>query len=353
MRRGLLILSLGVFLFSGCSSGGARDRSPTGVSTANTPTPVATQLPTPDTTLPSDWDGLTLLPAPAVGVPCPVEADVCEEAFDLLARAHAGDSAGVIAASLSRSVVCPSPGETLPITIFDPGDACAGAATGEVRPYYVISSGGEGSASSPARFATALARYIEVLSDGPGNPDAYGSGGLAIAAIGCFRASGSGGHCGDEWITVTLTSSPAQGARQIACFRFHRESPGAAPRLDGIGCSVPPYGNLYSYSVTARMNELVGTFENYPWMPLARIQLPVAVKRAVEANLPLPSPLDGECLVAPPSGERSLCFMKPADYGETFEVFLAIPFSDAVWKYVLRRDATGSYSVESMVKQRI
>ncbi len=352
MRLGLL-LCVSLLLLGACKGGGEGEPSPQGVSTAGTPTPVATPLPTGETSLPSDWDSLTLFPAPAVGVPCPVEADVCEAAFDLLARVYANHAEDMLAASEPRTVTCPRPGEPLPIIIFDPGDACSGAQAGEVRPYYVVSSGGEGSASSPATFAPALKKYVERLPTGAGYPDRYGPGGLAIAAVGCFRTSPPSGHCGDEWISVTLTVVPSAGPRLVACFKFHRNGQGGPPRLDGIGCSVPPYANLYGLSVPARHNELTGTFENYPWLPLARHPLPDVVKTAVEANLPLAWPLDGECLVAPPSGEQTLCFFDAVDRGETFEVFVGIPFSDAVWKYVFRRNANGSYSVESMVKQGI
>lgn len=344
---------MGALLLGACSGGGERDSSPTSF-TAGTPTPLATALPAGESALPSDWDGLTLFPAPAVGAPCPVEADVCEAAFDLLGRVHGNQADAILAASEPRTVTCPRPGEPLPINVFDPGDACSGAQAGEVRPYYVVSSGGEGSASSPSTFATALKKYVERLPVGAGYPDRYGPGGLAIASVGCFRTSGPSGHCGDEWISVTLTVVPAAEQRLVACFTFHRDGQGGPPRLGGIGCGVPPYANLYGLlAAPARYNELTGTFDNHPWLPLARHPLPDAVHSAVEGNLPLAWPLDGECLVAPPSGEQSLCFFDAVDRGETFEVFVGIPFSDAVWKYVLHRDASGAYSVESMVKQGI
>ncbi|MFN8617784.1 MAG: hypothetical protein U0837_11845 [Dehalococcoidia bacterium] len=344
---------MGVLLLAACCGGRKSDPSPAVVSPADTPTPAATALPTPDTALPSDWDGLTLFPAPAVGAPCPVESDVCEAAFDLLARVHANDADGILAASEPRTVTCPRAGEPLPINVFDPGDACSGAQAGEVRPYYVVSSGGEGSATSPSTFASALRTYVERLPVGAGSPDRYGPGGLALAAVGCFRTSGPSGRCGDEWITVTLTVVPAAERRLVACFTFHRNAQGGPPRLGGIGCGVPPYASLYGLSGPARYNELMGTFGNYPWLPLVRHPLPDPVKAAVEGNLPLAWPLDGECLVAPPSGEQALCFLDPVDRGQTFEVYVAIPFSDAVWKYVLRRNVNGTYSVESMVKQGI
>ena len=124
-------------------------------------------------------------------------------------------------------------------------------------------------------------------------------------------------------------------------------------KLTGVGCGQPETF-LYAFSTPAAADESTrGTFENYPWTPLARFPLPPAALEALRANLPVQAPLDGECQVAPQSAPIALCYTNRVETESGFEVNFLYFGTSGGWKATLTRLPDGSYRVDSVVEQGI
>gem|GEM_PF-6258919 len=289
-----------------------------------------------------------------MGAPCPVEPALCEAAFDILARAHAGDWRGMLAATTPQTLACPAQGQPFPVTVFNPGDVCDGAAPGDIRPYFIATGdSGEGQVMSPGRFSKVLEEYVTALPYPALEWDAYGPGDLVIAAVACFRSDGPAGVCSGQWARVALTGI-RDGERRVACLGLHREPAGARWILDGLGCG-EPRRYLYAFTIPgAAISEQVrGTIENYPWTPLARNALPPAALAALQANLPAPVPLSGECQVAPRAAPIALCYTGVVTTADGVEVSFGYHGTSSGWKAKLTRLPDGAYRVDSVEQQFI
>jgi hypothetical protein len=283
-----------------------------------------------------------------------VDQELCEAAFDLLALAYSHNSAGMLAATEARTLVCPAPGQPLPITVFSPGDVCDGAAAGEVRGYFTASGrSGEGQAQSPVTFAKSLADYLSDLPTSPAfERDAYGAGNLVIAAVSCFRTSGASGTCTGEFGNVVLTSV-VQGERDVTCLKVYRPPASDGWALSGLGCG-QPLEQLYAFNVAAASTEGIrGTFENYPWTPRERKPLPPAVMAALRARLPVQAPLEGECMVGPRTADIALCYSLVTETPSGLAISFGYPGTSGGWKATLTLLPDGRYRVDSVERQFI
>ncbi|HET7737281.1 MAG TPA: response regulator transcription factor, partial [Tepidiformaceae bacterium] len=224
-----------------------------------------------------DSEGATPIPPETVtagedyslsGAECPVESAICDAATAFFPDIAARDVDALMANAAPRTVTCPAPGEPVPVILFGPSDLCDGAVEGDVREYYTVSSGGEGTAADEAQFRTALTAYLATLPTTTATaPDTFGRPEPSIGAIACFRASDNLGTCGDSWIEIVLTAVDADGERHVSCFEIHRPPTAETYALVSFGCGVPPisYVEGFQSSTATNIDGTPGTFRSYPW----------------------------------------------------------------------------------------
>jgi hypothetical protein len=261
----MLCLAAALFFQTACSDSGAD------TSRVDTPTPTqvaeATPPPVPSPTLPPG------LVAPEPGLPCPIQASVCEFAIRLFPIIAAGDVDAFLALTEPVPVVCRGTRG-----IGGPSAAlCADAAIDETRFGYWDTRAGEGLAVTEAEFRSKLERWFNLIPQARGE-DEYGPGALRVGSVACARLhSEPAGVCGKGWLLVHFTlispaADPSQGVgipgeRTTFHVSLHEGADGEL-RINGFGQSVPSNATLEAFSLDAQTDtgEIV-LLEFYPWTP--------------------------------------------------------------------------------------